>query len=265
MRNETGRRVIAFVRGVRDVLAASLRATAPAERAEAMPLDPELVERLGERLGDLERLGVKRLNQAEQIFEFEALAAAVAVSLEALRFVDVLLGMLLAAQLVVGTLLIGRGDAATAVLAVLGVAFAIDCWGLALSAWAEGGPVSRAFLAELNADPAGARAKAMVLAAGVVARNEARRRFKLMLFAAAVALTALDCAWASTMRSAEGVLAPSVSASPSPTPTPAPTPTPTPRATPRPTARPTARPAARPPGRPNPRPAHGRNTPPQKR
>ena len=63
------------------------------------------------------------MNQAEQIFEFEALAAAVAVSLEALRFVDVLLGMLLAAQLVVGTLLIGRGDAATAVLAVLGVAF----------------------------------------------------------------------------------------------------------------------------------------------
>ena len=265
MRDEAGRRIVAFVRDVREVLAGALRSNKPAERAEATPLDPELIERLGVRLGELQRLGVTRLNQAEQIFEFEALAAAAAVSLEALRFVDVLLGILLAAQLVVGTSLVERGDpagAATAFLAILGVAVAIVCWGLAVSLWAEGGPVSRAFLADLNADPAEARAKAMVLAAGVFARNEARRGLKIMLFAVAVAVTVIDCAWANATHNAQGGVPPSAGASPSPTPTSSPTPAPTPRPTPQPTVRPTARPAPRRQGRPTPR---ARNAPPQKR
>ena len=192
-------------------------------------------------LADLERLNAARLAQAEQIFEFDVLETAATTSIENVRFFDVLLGALLAAQLVIVLLLSGRGDPYwPATLVVLGIAILLVCWGLALSRWAESGPVSRAFLADLAVDPAGARAAAVARAAGIVARNDARRSTKGRLFALAVALTALDSVWAAAVH-AQPVAPPPVAATPSPAP-PAPTTAPTAAPTPRPTSRPNGRP-----------------------
>jgi hypothetical protein len=189
------------------------------------------VERNAASLEDLERLNVARLKQAEQIFEFEVLVVDAKASVDALRFFDLLLAALLAAQLVSGVLLLGRPDAPAATLVVLGVAVALVCWALAVTSWAETWPINGTFLADLASDPAAARAAASIRAAGVAKRNEGRRQLKGRLFALAVALTVADFAWAGAAHVwAAAPPAPIATAAPSPAP--AARPSPAPRATP---------------------------------
>jgi hypothetical protein len=211
-------------------------APAPAPRDE--PPDQTLAS-----LEELERLRVARLNQAEQIFQFEVLNAESRSSLEALRFFDLMLTALLALQLVAALLLLGRPDPnAVGVFALLGVGVVVVCWGLGVTSWPETSPVDSAFLSDLAVDPASARAAAAIKAAGLAKRNENRRTLKSQLFAVALLLTVADLGWVSATHVQQLATSPaSASASPSPTPSPSPTATPT--------ARPTATPS-----RPTPRP-----------
>jgi hypothetical protein len=243
--SRTGRRVRGFFRGLGQAFSAVLDARSGADGAggRTQP-DPALAT-----LADLERLSLARLNQAEQIFEFEVLSGAAKSSAEALRFVDLLLGVLLAAQLVIVLLTpIGADPNAFVQLAVAAVAAGLACWGLFLTAWTNSSAVTREFLTDLAANPADARASATIQAAGIVKRNEERRNVKALIFAGAIALTLADCVWMSAARAQQAIAPPPVLASPSPAPTAAPTA--------RPTAPPTARPARRnnPPQRQNRRP-----------
>ena len=231
---KTGRRIARFVQGLGEALAAAA-GPAPAQSVEPQPGPPRPT------LDDLERLNVARLRQAEQIFEFEVLAVEARASIDALRAVDLLLAALLAAQLVSGMLLLGMPDpSAVALFAVLGLAVGLVCWSLAVTSWAETAPLGGQFLTDLAADAAGARATAVVKAAGVVKRNERRRTLKLRLFALAVVLTVGDLGWVAAthvQQLATPIPAPTAAPSPSPSPSPAPTVAPTPQPTPRPARR----------------------------
>jgi hypothetical protein len=230
--SKTGRRLLETLARLRDAINDALRGTPPPAPPPPEPPrgpDPNLAV-----LRDIERLSAARLRQAEQIFEFEAVTVAAKASVDALRFADILLGLLLAAQLVVGMVLLeGIIPAPQLSFAILGLGAILVCWGLALSRMAEDGPVAGTFLTDLAADPGSARATAVIRAAGIARRNDGRRVLKLWLFAFAVAVTVGDCAWAAYERLQSFAAVPAAQATPAATP--APTPRPTARPTPRPT------------------------------
>jgi len=92
MPSRTGQRLARLLAGAVESLANLIDGT-PASKPP---------DRNAASLEDLERLNVARLKQAEQIFEFEVLVVDAKASVDALRFFDLLLAALLAAQLVAG-------------------------------------------------------------------------------------------------------------------------------------------------------------------